>query len=52
MALRISRYSQIYAKLAQPDVAHAFPRNVFLREPNKTNYKDINFGNKRLYVTQ
>jgi hypothetical protein len=34
MALHFSRYSRIYSQLSRPDVAQAFPRHVFTREPN------------------
>jgi len=52
MALRTSRYSKIYLQLARPDVAQSFPRNIFIREPNKSSYLELNNGKKRLYVKQ
>jgi hypothetical protein len=45
MALHLSRYSKIYSKIHRPDVAQAFPRNVFLREPNTPSRKETATGN-------
>jgi hypothetical protein len=40
MAFNFSRYTKIYQKLVRPDVAQAFPRHVFVREPNYPSFLD------------
>ena len=35
MSLNVSRFTRQYLNLSRSDVAHDFPRHVFLREPNK-----------------
>lgn len=52
MALRASRYSKLYLQLAKPDVAHHFPRNVFVREPNKPSWRILSEDFEKLYVRQ
>lgn len=34
MSLNVSRFTKHYLNLSRSDVAHDFPRHVFLREPN------------------
>lgn len=35
MSSTLTRFTRNYMNLARSDVAHDFPRHVFLREPNR-----------------
>ena len=50
MAFNYSRYSKIYKSICRPDIAQAFPRHVFLREPNLPGR--VEEGYKHLAVKQ
>lgn len=45
MAQAISRYSKHYQNLLRTDIANYYPKNVFLREPNKkTTFPNIEYS--------
>ena len=35
MSLNVTRFTKQYLNMSRSDIAHDFPRHVFLREPNK-----------------
>ena len=50
MSLNVTRFTKQYLNMTRSDIAHDFPRHVFLREPNKQNTFVKEHFNRRNYV--